>query len=65
MGRSLKALNIPREKVVITTKVIANLTAGGNAVNRTITLNRKHIIEAVNTSLQNLQLDYVDVVYAH
>jgi aryl-alcohol dehydrogenase-like predicted oxidoreductase len=29
------------------------------------TLNRKHIIEGVNISLNNLQLDNVDIIYAH
>ncbi|CAD8099628.1 unnamed protein product [Paramecium primaurelia] len=65
LGRSIKILNLPREKLVITTKVFINQTPGGLNVNRMCTLNRKHIIEAVNTSLQNLQLDYVDIVFAH
>ncbi|CAD8209140.1 unnamed protein product [Paramecium octaurelia] len=65
LGRSIKILNIPREKLVITTKVFGNQAPGGLNVNRMCTLSRKHIIEAVNTSLKNLQLDYVDIVYAH
>lgn len=49
---------------MITTKVFCNLSEG-NKINRAGTISRKHIIEGVDTSLKNLQLDYVDVVYAH
>lgn len=34
-------------------------------VNSSKTTNRKHVKEAVKGSLKRLQLDYVDVVYAH
>ena len=37
----------------------------GNAVNRSWTANRKHIIEGVNESLRRLDLEYVDVVFVH
>ena len=37
----------------------------GNPINREHTLCRKHIIDGVNESLKRLQLDYVDIVFAH
>lgn len=37
----------------------------GNPVNRSWTLSRKHVIEAIDNSLKRLQLDYVDIIYAH
>ena len=37
----------------------------GNPVNRTETTSRKHIIEGADLSLKRLQLDYVDIIFAH
>jgi aryl-alcohol dehydrogenase-like predicted oxidoreductase len=37
----------------------------GNAVNRTSTLSRKHVLDGTDASLKRLQLDYVDVIFAH
>lgn len=71
----MKRLNYPRERLVISTKFIrCNDGKGkdcnikfliGNPVNREHSLSRKHIIEGVNDSLKRLQMDYVDVVFAH
>ncbi|CAD8091615.1 unnamed protein product [Paramecium primaurelia] len=65
LGRSIKKLNIPREKIIVSVKILANLEQGGNPINRAFTLNRKHVIEGVNASLKRLQLDYADIAYAH
>lgn len=62
LGNILKTLNIPREDVVISTKI---LTAPEPDRNSTMTINRKHIREGLKGCLARLQLDYVDVVYAH
>jgi aryl-alcohol dehydrogenase-like predicted oxidoreductase len=51
-----------RQDLVITTKVFWGRPVRG--VND-VGLSRKHVIEGVLGSLQRLQLDYVDVVYAH
>lgn len=59
-GKAFKALNVPRENVVISTKVFW----GGKGPNR-VGLSRKHIIEGLNASLKRLQLDYVDIVFCH
>ena len=60
MGRTLKRLNVPRKDLVISTKIYKS----GNGINDTM-LSRKHVIEGLNASLKRLQLDYVDVVFAH
>ena len=59
-GNTIKALNIPREKFVITTKIFQI----GEDPNDTF-LSSKHIREGLKNSLKRLQLDYVDIVYAH
>jgi voltage-dependent potassium channel beta subunit len=60
LGKSIKALGVPREDLVITTKIFK----GGKGVNA-IGLSRKHLIEGVRNSLKRLQLDYVDLIYCH
>ena len=60
LGKALKELKVPREKVVITTKIYKI----GDDPNDSFQ-SRKHIIEAVRNSLKRLQLDYVDIAYAH
>ncbi len=58
----MKNLNVPREDVVISTKI---RVAPNPDVNSTLLLNRKHIRESLEGSLKRLQLDYVDILYAH
>ena len=60
MGNALKALNTPRENLVVSTKLLKC----GNGIN-SYGLSRKHVIEGLLNSLKRLQLDYVDVVYCH
>jgi voltage-dependent potassium channel beta subunit len=62
MGTALKKLGWRRGSYLITTKIYWGLFDGVNEKN---TLNRKRLIEAVNGSLERLQLDYVDVLYCH
>ena len=50
-----------REKVVISTKIFWSNLPNANSRG----LSRKHIIEGTNNSLNNLQLDYVDLIFAH
>jgi len=61
LGNTLKALNIPREDLVISTKVFFGPQGGQNAIG----LSRKKIIESTNASLKRMQLDYVDIIFAH
>jgi len=60
MGKAFKELNLPREQLVVSTK----LFWGGKGPND-VGLSRKHIIEGAKNSLKRLQLDYVDVIFCH
>jgi voltage-dependent potassium channel beta subunit len=62
MGAALKKLGWPRLKVVVSTKFFWGISDGPNEKN---TLNRKYLMNAIDGSLKRLQLDYVDLVYAH
>ncbi len=60
MGKAFKELNLPREQLVVSTK----LFWGGQGPNDT-GLSRKHVIEGAKNSLKRLQLDYVDIIFCH
>jgi len=60
MGKALKELGWAREQYVVSTKIFW----GGETPNEK-GLSFKHIVEGVNRSLRNFQLDYVDLVFAH
>jgi|JI10StandDraft_1071094.scaffolds.fasta_scaffold1814385_1 aryl-alcohol dehydrogenase-like predicted oxidoreductase len=62
LGKILKDLKVPREEVVIATKIH---TTKDPERNSTCSTNRKHIKESVKKSLARLQMDYVDILYAH
>jgi len=59
-GNSFKKLGAEREDVVLTTKFIM----GGTTPNK-VGLSYKHLLEGIDASLKRMQLDYVDVVFAH
>ncbi len=61
LGRALKDLAIPREQVVVATKVFH--ATGPTANERG--LSRKHIAHAIDASLTRLKLDYVDLYQIH
>jgi aryl-alcohol dehydrogenase-like predicted oxidoreductase len=60
MGRALKKAGWARKDYVLSTKYIV----AGKGVNDTF-LSRKHIMEGVDASLKRLQLDYMDIAFAH
>jgi voltage-dependent potassium channel beta subunit len=62
LGAILKVLGVPREEIVISTKI---LSAPEADLNSRLAINRKHIKEGLSGCLARLQMDYVDVVYAH
>jgi voltage-dependent potassium channel beta subunit len=62
MGEALKQLRWRRAQVVISTKFYWGINDGPNERN---TLNRKYLMQAIDNSLQRLQLDYVDLVFCH
>ncbi|KAI0790140.1 NADP-dependent oxidoreductase domain-containing protein [Irpex lacteus] len=77
LGAAIKKLNLPREELVILTKVSGALTDKRVNVGRSGKspeefgiinqrgLNRKHIFDSVKASLRRLQLDYIDVLQCH
>ncbi|EAR82828.1 aldo/keto reductase family oxidoreductase (macronuclear) [Tetrahymena thermophila SB210] len=64
-GVALKALNVPREELVISTKLFWGTQKGDKLRVNQLGLNRKHIKEGIKNSLQRLQLDYIDIVFCH
>ncbi|KAI3428542.1 hypothetical protein D9Q98_007364 [Chlorella vulgaris] len=62
MGQALKELEVPRNEVVLTTKIFFGT---GSDAPTSKGLSRKHIIEGTKASLQRLQVDHVDVLYCH
>ncbi|ORY02414.1 voltage-dependent potassium channel, beta subunit [Basidiobolus meristosporus CBS 931.73] len=60
MGATIKRCGWKRSDLVISTKIFW----GGSGPNDR-GLSRKHIVEGLNASLQRLQLEYVDIVFAH
>ncbi|KAK4215492.1 putative voltage-gated potassium channel subunit beta [Rhypophila decipiens] len=64
MGQAIKKLGWKRSDIVISTKLNWGLHNGEVLVN-SHGLSRKHIIEGLWASLQRLDLEYVDIVYAH
>lgn len=65
MGEAFKALKWPRLDYIVSTKFYWGLARDGSPVNRKNTLNRKYLMQAIDGSLQRLQLDFVDLVYCH
>ncbi|KAI0059418.1 Aldo/keto reductase [Artomyces pyxidatus] len=61
LGRVIKELGVHRPDLVLTTKIFWGPRPGPNNMG----LSRKHIIEGLKGSLERLQTDYVDVVFAH
>ena len=63
MGKAFKELKWDRRDFIISTKIFFGTKR--EEKHNTRGLSRKHIIEGLNKSLENLQLEYVDVVFAH
>jgi len=57
--------NVPREDLVVTTKIFFGADNYGGVHANSRFSSRKHIIEGLRASLKRLQLSYVDVVYSH
>lgn len=64
MGDCIKKYGWKRNDFVISTKINWGAANGDNPVNNG-GLSRKHLIEGTKAALERLQLDYVDLIYAH
>ncbi|EMD34209.1 hypothetical protein CERSUDRAFT_117111 [Gelatoporia subvermispora B] len=78
LGKAIKKLNLPREEIVVMTKVHGAITTEEQAalmrsgksadeiglVNQH-GLSRKHIFDSVQASLKRLQLDHIDLLQCH
>ncbi|MDH4290756.1 MAG: aldo/keto reductase, partial [Aquincola sp.] len=60
-GQALKNLKVPRENVVVATKVFGETGPAAN----TRGSSRSHILDGVRASLKRLQLDHVDLYQIH
>ncbi|KAJ7774942.1 NADP-dependent oxidoreductase domain-containing protein [Mycena metata] len=78
LGKAIKEFNLPRDEIVVMTKVFA-VVGREPSVSAFTTpdgpekagyvnqhgLSRKHIFDSVKHSLERLQLDYIDVLQCH
>ena len=62
MGRALAELGWPRWSYVVSTKFHMGIH---DDPNMRATLNRKYLMQAIDGSLERLQLDFVDLVFCH
>lgn len=60
-GRALKNLKLPRDRIVLATKVFGDTGSGPNQRGAS----RSHIMDGVKASLQRLQLDHIDLYQIH
>lgn len=60
-GQALKNLKIPRDEVLVATKVFGETGKGPNARGSS----RGHILDGVKASLRRLQLDHIDLYQLH
>lgn len=61
VGQALRALAVPRDEVVIATKVCAQMGRGPNSLGT----GRGHILDGVRASLRRLGLDHIDLYQLH
>ena len=62
MGEAIAELGWERHSYVISTKLYWGINGGVNMSN---TLNRKYLLQAIEGSLERLDLDFVDLLFCH
>ncbi|RCK54024.1 aldo/keto reductase [Thalassospira profundimaris] len=60
-GQALKNLGVPREDVVVATKVFGRMGSNVNSAG----VSRYHIMDQIKASLKRLQLDHIDLYQIH
>lgn len=61
LGRALREFSVPRDRVVIGTKVFSPMSDDPNDRG----LSRKHLLHSIDNSLRRLNTDYVDLYQIH
>ncbi len=61
LGAALKKLGVPRQQVLIATKVRIRMGPGANQVG----LSRLHIADSIDDSLDRLGMSHIDLLYIH
>jgi aryl-alcohol dehydrogenase-like predicted oxidoreductase len=61
LGRALRAFGVKRADIIVATKVFHPMGPGPNQRG----LSRKHVLQAIDDSLQRLGMDYVDLYQIH
>src|SRR5271156_6546808 len=61
LGQALRDLKVPREDLIVATKVRSRTGPGPNAVG----LSRGHMMDQIAGSLKRLNLEYVDLYQIH
>ena len=62
MGKAIERLGWPRHSYVVSTKLYWGIH---DAPNMRTTLNRKYLLQAIDSSLERFGLDFVDLVFCH
>ncbi|MBV8660107.1 MAG: aldo/keto reductase [Burkholderiales bacterium] len=65
MGEALRKLAWPRMNYIVSSKYYWGLDRSPNPVNRSNTLNRKYLMQAIDGSLKRFQLEHLDLIYCH
>lgn len=66
MGQAFKRLSWARHRFIVSTKFFWGIDRdAAHTTNFKDTLNRKYLMQAIDGSLQRLQLDFVDLIYCH
>ena len=63
MGRVFRQLGWSRQSFVVSSKYYWGIN--GDMPNMQFTLNRKYLMQAVEGSLERMQLDFLDLIYCH
>lgn len=65
IGVAIKKLNVPRSDYVVSTKIYWGKFSQNTNKHNNVGTSRKRLIEGLNRSLENLQMEYVDIVFCH
>lgn len=64
-GKAIKALGVPRSDYVVSTKIFFGKFDENKNSHNNMGCSRKRLVEGLDRSLKNLDMEYVDVVFCH